>query len=106
MWARTGLATPHVWLEVADADSTWTPVDPSLPAIGRLLGADWRTWARAWTGSHDGLRITVARGDLSLARIPGGATLHSLVGEAVIADGANAWACCDWACGECSWTIG
>lgn len=92
-------ANPHFWLEVEVAGGGWLPVDPSLPAIARMLGADWRAVARAYAGGCDARRVQFA--PQPIAELPGGATVGSLIGEALV-DGANAWACLDWVCGDCS----
>lgn len=108
--AHTALANPHFWLEVETPDRGWATVDPSLPAIARtfaaLGGADWREWARAYTGGRDARRIVLQRGDAPVRGIPGGATLGSHIGEAIVETEqgqANAWPCIDWVCGECRW---
>ena len=106
--AHTALANPHFWLEV-EVPGGWAPVDPSLPAIARTFAAvhdgDWRAWTRAYTGGCDARRITLLRGDSPVSGIPDGATVGSLIGEAVV-DGQNAWPCIDWVCGECRWEFG
>ena len=111
--AHTALANPHFWLEVETAGGGWATVDPSLPAIARtfaaLGGTDWRAWARAYTGGRDARRIVLLRGEAPVRGIPGGATLGSLIGEAVVETEqgqANAWPCIDWVCGECRWEFG
>lgn len=104
--AHTALANPHFWLEVETAAGVWITVDPSLPALAKRFAAlhrtDWRTWARAYTGGCDARRITLCRGEAPLRDIPGGSTIGSTIGEAVV-DGENAWSCIDWVCGECRW---
>ncbi len=104
--AHTALANPHFWLEVETAGGGWAAVDPTLPAIARafasLHDSDWRLWVRAYTGGCDARRITLLRGDSPVTGIPAGATVGSLIGEAVV-DGRNAWPCIDWVCGECRW---
>jgi hypothetical protein len=74
-------------------------VDPSLPAIARMLGADWRSVARAYAGGCDARRVQLSPQPISEAI--GGPTVASLIGEATV-DGVNAWACIDWVCGDCS----
>jgi hypothetical protein len=104
--AHTALANPHFWLEVETTAGLWIPVDPSIPAIAKRFSAlhrgDWRTWARAYTGGIDARRITLCRGETPLRDIPGGPTVGSTIGEAVV-DDVNAWSCIDWVCGECRW---
>lgn len=92
-------ANPHYWLEVEVAGGEWIPVDPSLPAIARMLGADWQAVARAYTGGCDARRVAFAVDPVTT--IPGGPTLGSSIGEAIV-DGDNAWNCIDWVCGDCS----
>ena len=108
--AGSTVANPHFWMEVAGPEGVWLPVDPTIPCLARrfpvlleqLGGGDWRNWVRAWTGSLDARRVTLLRGESPVARLPGGSTGGSLIGEAVV-DGKNAWNCLDWVCGPCSW---
>lgn len=104
--AHTALANPHFWLEVEAAGGVWIPVDPTLPALAKRFAdihhGDWRQWARAYTGGCDARRVTLCRGEAPLRDIPGGATIGSTIGEAVV-DDVNAWSCIDWVCGECRW---
>jgi hypothetical protein len=104
--AHTALANPHFWLEVEATGGVWIPVDPTLPALAKrfatLHRTDWRTWARAYTGGCDARRVTLCRGEAPLRDIPGGSTIGSTIGEAVV-DDKNAWSCIDWVCGECRW---
>jgi hypothetical protein len=105
--ASTAVANPHFWLKV-DAGSGWTPVDPSLPAIARMLGLDWRAFVDAYVGGCDARRITLAETDLHVPLVPGGPSLGSRLGEAIALVGGerlNAWACLDWVCGECAWSF-
>lgn len=104
--ANSAIANPHVWLE-AETTQGWAPLDPTLPAIVRMLGpawGDWREHARAWCGGGDARRIEVAIATAGL-EIPGGATLGGGGGEAAVRrdDGswANAFTCIDWVCGDC-----
>ena len=99
MVADSRIANPHFWIE-ADTAAGWAPLDPTLPAIVRMVGGDWRAAVRAWTGSCDARRLTLGVVDAGLADIPGGATVGSLMGEA-LADDRNAWPCLDWVCGDC-----
>ncbi len=104
--ACSAIANPHAWIE-AETTAGWAPLDPTLPAIVRLLGpawGDWREHARAWCGGSDARRV-----ELDLAgpgiEVPGGTTLGGGGGEAaVLQDGggwANALPCIDWVCGDC-----
>lgn len=97
--ADSRIANPHFWIEV-DTTAGWAPLDPTLPAIVRMVGGDWRAAVRAWTGACDARRVTLGVVGEGVAEIPGGSTAGSLMGEA-IADEANAWPCLDWVCGDC-----
>jgi len=97
--ADSRIANPHFWIE-ADTTAGWAPLDPTLPAIVRMVGGDWRAAVRAWTGACDARRITLGVVGEGVADLPGGSTAGSLMGEA-IADGINAWPCLDWVCGDC-----
>jgi hypothetical protein len=97
--ADSRIANPHFWLEV-DTTAGWAPLDPTLPAIVRMVGGDWRAAVRAWTGACDARRVTLGVIGAGVAGIPQGATCGSLMGEAVV-DGGNAWPCLDWVCGDC-----
>lgn len=103
--ANTAIANPHFWLEAACTGGRWAPLDPSLPAIVRMVGGDWRAAARAWTGGLDARRITLGVAGAGLPGIPGGSALGSAIGEAVATgvDGVarSAWPCLDWVCGDC-----
>lgn len=95
------LANPHFWLEV-ETTAGWQPLDPSLPAIARMLGADWRAFARAYTGGCDARRIALA--PLAPHDLPEGGSIGSLIGEAVATIAGvrhDAWACLDWVGGDC-----
>ncbi|MBA3683645.1 MAG: hypothetical protein H0W72_00130 [Planctomycetes bacterium] len=100
--AHDAFANPHFWLEVETTVGP-VPVDPSLPAIARMLGADWREVASLYTGGCDNRRVALA--SQPVAHVPGGPTIGSLIGEAVIEDLGgdrwNAWSCLDWVCGDC-----
>jgi len=105
--AHSAIANPHFWLKV-DTTSGWVPVDPSLPAIARMLGADWEAFVDAYVGGCDARRITVTESDLHIPSVPGGASLGSRLGEVIATSNGvrlNAWACLDWVCGECLWTF-
>ncbi len=105
--ACSAISNPHFWLRV-DTSIGWVVVDPSLPAIARMLKADWEGMVEAYVGGCDARRITIAEIDTPVPGIPGGASLGSRLGEVIATrDGrrANAWPCLDWVCGECSWTF-
>lgn len=103
--ANTTIANPHFWIEAEVAGGRWAPLDPSLPAIVRMVGGDWRAAARAWTGALDARRITLGVVGSGLTGIPGGSSVGSSMGEAVVVDGdgtaRSAWPCLDWVCGDC-----
>jgi hypothetical protein len=99
MVADTRIANPHFWIEV-ETLAGWAPLDPTLPAIVRMVGGDWRAAVRAWTGACDARRVTLGVVGAGLTDIPGGSTIGSSMGEA-IADERNAWPCLDWVCGDC-----
>ena len=108
--AHSAIANPHLWLEV-ETTLGWAPLDPTLPAIVRMLGqgwGDWRAYARAYAGSCDARRLRIAPASGQVA-VPGGQTLASAGGEAAVqlVDGrrANAFPCIDWVCGECEATF-
>jgi len=99
--ADSALANPHFWVET-ETTRGWQPLDPSLPAIARMLGADWRAFARAYTGGLDAARVAFAT--LDPRGLPAGPTVASLIGEAMVEiDGIerDAWACIDWVGGDC-----
>ncbi len=104
--ANSAIANPHFWLKV-DTTVGWVPVDPSIPAIARMLGADWRAFVDAYVGACDARRITLSEGDCVLPSLPGGPSIGSSIGEAIVVDAngirRNAWSCIDWVCGDCSW---
>ncbi|MBA3699163.1 MAG: hypothetical protein H0W78_09935 [Planctomycetes bacterium] len=99
MVADTRIANPHFWIEV-DTVAGWAPLDPTLPAIVRMVGGDWRAAVRAWTGACDARRVSLGVVGAGLPNIPGGSTAGSSMGE-VVADERNAWLCLDWVCGDC-----
>jgi hypothetical protein len=105
--ANSAIANPHFWLKV-DTMNGWTVVDPSLPAIARMLGQNWQAFVEAYVGGCDARRITLTESELQIPSVPGGASLGSRLGE-VIANVQgrrfNAWACLDWVCGECLWSF-
>lgn len=105
--ASSAVANPHFWLKV-DTTTGWLPVDPTLPAIARMLGADWERYCDAYVGGCDARRITLSETDTPVPGVPGGSSLGSRIGEAIaVMDGArvNAWPCIDWVCGECQWSF-
>ncbi len=105
--ASSALSNPHFWLRV-DTTRGWVTVDPTLPAIARMLEADWRSLVEAYVGGCDARRIIIAEVDTPLPGVPGGPSLGSRVGEAVVVHQGgrlNAWPCLDWVCGECDWTF-
>lgn len=97
--ARTAISNAHFWLEVAVAHREWTPVDPSIPAVARMLGVDWEPWVDAYLGAVDARRITLA-----CAAVPAVGPPSPVPGRATVqlADGTarDAWPCIDWVCGE------
>lgn len=103
--ANTAIANPHFWIEAECSGGRWAPLDPSLPAIVRMVGGDWRAAAHAWTGALDARRITLGVVGAGLPSIPGGSSVGSAIGEAVAvgSDGvaSSAWSCLDWVCGDC-----
>jgi hypothetical protein len=105
--ANSAIANPHFWLKV-DTTSGWVVVDPSLPAIARMLGVNWEAFVGAYVGGCDARRITLTESELHIPSVPGGASLGSRLGEVIASiDGKrlNAWACLDWVCGECLWSF-
>lgn len=98
--ADSRIANPHFWLETRTTGGVWAPLDPTLPAIVRMVGGDWRAAARAWTGACDARRVTLGVVAAGVPGLPGGPTVGSLMGEALV-DGRNAWPCMDWVCGDC-----
>jgi hypothetical protein len=100
--ARSAVANAHYWLLVEQAGGGWVPVDPSIPAIARMLGDDWQQWIDAYAGSLDAWRVTLACAELTPAGaeqfvsvVPGQASAAMAGGEMC-----DAWACIDWVCGE------
>ena len=99
--AHRALANVHFWVELDDGPAGWIPLDPTIPAIARMLGPDWRSAIAPAVGRHDGRRIRVGSA-------PGAACQDGLLGGCagtVEAAGDDASACTDWAIGECSWSI-
>lgn len=102
--AHRGLANVHFWVEFDDGPAGWIPLDPTIPAVARMLGGDWRAAVPWAVGRHDGRRIRVSDAEGELGGIPGGAQLWSCGGE-LDAEGDGALYCTDWAVGECSWSV-
>lgn len=94
--AHRSLANAHFWIEIEDP-AGWCPVDPTIPAVARMLGADWHPLVAAGIGRHDARRIRIA------AAAPddclGG------IGGRLDAAGDEALYCTDWAVGACSWSV-
>lgn len=90
--AHDTFANPHFWVELRDGARRW-PIDPSLPAIARMLGADWRAVAKAYSGGCDARRVRLFQPDVPTA-------LSGAIGQIQVG-GADAWPCLDWVCGEC-----
>jgi hypothetical protein len=102
--AHRGLANAHFWVEVEDGSAGWIPLDPTIPAVARMLGADWRSIVPLAVGRHDARRIRIADASSALHVRPDGPELWSTAGE-LDADGHGALYCTDWSVGECSWSI-
>jgi hypothetical protein len=90
--AHDAFANPHFWVEIIDGQQRLS-LDPSLPAIARMLGADWQAVAAAYTGGCDARRVRLMPPHLNAA-------LAGSIG-AVRVDGQDAWPCLDWVCGDC-----
>jgi hypothetical protein len=100
---RDDLVNPHFWVEVQLGES-WLPIDPTLPAIARMLGEDWRAWVHAWTGACDGRRIRLWTGPSSLTdlRCPGESAACGEITGCVGGQPIDGWHCLDVVCGETS----
>lgn len=96
--ARDEIANPHYWVVVSDPQWGVIPIDPSIPAIVRMLGGEWRDWIPAYLGAIDARRITLSSGTRSW---PGGDErfLDPVPGEAWCDQG-GLWECQDWVCGR------
>lgn len=109
--ARSAVANLHCWVEAEGPGGAWIALDPTLPAVARVLGppgTDWRAWARFATGGVDTRRIRLGAGDLAPAGVAGGASFGGVIGEAsALVEGVwrNAWSCLDLACGDCRWAF-
>jgi hypothetical protein len=97
--AHRGLANAHFWVEADDGPAGWIPLDPTIPAVARMLGADWRAAVPLAVGRHDARRIRVAAATGPVGDDLGG------IGGRLDADGDDALYCTDWAIGECGWSI-
>ena len=97
--AHRGLANAHFWVEADDGPAGWIPLDPTIPAVARMLGADWRTMVPLAVGRHDARRIRVAASAGPVGEDLGG------IGGRLDAGGDEAIYCTDWAIGECGWSI-
>jgi hypothetical protein len=96
--ARSGIANPHAWLECRGDDGAWIPLDPTLPAVERMLGGDWRAVLGRAVGVRDTARITLA--------LVGADDPPLVAAEAVIAGTTHdAGDCYDWACADCADTF-
>ncbi len=97
--AHRGLANVHFWVEADDGPAGWIPLDPTIPAVARMLGADWRATVPLAVGRHDARRIRVAAVHGPVDDTLGG------IGGWLDAGGDEAMYCSDWAIGECAWSI-
>lgn len=107
--AHAAIANPHFWIECLGEAGVWIPVDPTIPAVWRMLGRDWRTIVPRVVGWRDSCRITLSCGDAGIPGIPGGASWRSLGGEALaVVAGVerNAYPCIDWVCADCEAAFG
>lgn len=102
--AHPTFANPHFWVEVHQGTQI-IPLDPSLPAIARMLGADWRAVANAYSGGCDNRRVRFMQ--QALPDEPVNAAIGQF--HATLSDGnaqlVNLWPGLDWVCGECSDTF-
>jgi hypothetical protein len=97
--AHRGLANAHFWVEAADVGGVWVPIDPTIPAVARMLGADWRGTVPLAIGRCDARRVRIAHHEGPVKSDLGG-----IVGR-LDAAGDQALYCTDWAVGECSWSV-
>lgn len=98
--AHRALANVHFWVEAEDVGGAWVPLDPTIPAVARMLGADWRALVPLAVGRHDGRRIRVAHHEGLMKN-----TLGGIAGLVDAGGGDEALFCTDWALGECSWSV-
>lgn len=96
--ARSDIANAHYWVVVTLDDGRAAPIDPSIPAIARMLGEDWHAWLGAYLGAIDARRICLGSADedwpSNAARF-----VHPVPGEAWCDQG-GLWGCQDWVCGR------
>lgn len=97
--AHRALANVHFWVEAEGCGGEWIPLDPTIPAVARMLGPGWRPLAALAVGRHDGRRIRLAS-----CEGPVKADLGGIAGR-LDAAGDEALYCTDWAVGECAWSI-
>lgn len=102
--AHRALANPHFWVEVDDGSAGWVPLDPTIPAVARMLGGDWRATVPLAVGRHDGRRIRVGVAGDGIPGVPWSDDLAGCAGE-VDAGGRGALYCTDWAVGACAWSV-
>jgi hypothetical protein len=95
--AHRALANVHFWIEMDDGPAGWIPLDPTIPAVARMLGPDWQTAVSPAVGRHDARRIRVG----SAGQDAGFGPCVGVVESA----GEDASFCTDWAIGECSWSV-
>ena len=96
--ARSDIANAHYWVVVETTGGRRIPIDPSIPAIARMLGADWRAWTRAYLGAIDARRITLSS-RASAWPAADRRFVDPVPGEAWCDQG-GLWACQDWVCGR------
>lgn len=97
--AHRALANAHFWVEAQGAGDCWIPLDPTIPAVARMLGADWPAIVPWAVGRHDGRRIRIAACEDAVKPDLGG------IAGLLDAGGDEALYCSDWAVGECSWSV-
>lgn len=90
--AIQGLSNPHFWVQLDDPDGPWE-FDPCLPIIAKHLGLEWKSWLEVYACGVDARRLKLTLGPIE--------TFGTMSGMAQTSDGANAWPCLDWVCGEC-----
>lgn len=97
--AHRGLANAHFWVEADDGPAGWIPLDPTIPAVARMLGTDWGAVVPMAVGRHDARRIRVAAAPGPVGDDLGG------IGGRLDAGGDEGLYCTDWAIGDCGWSI-